>query len=186
MSDLERKLNELGYLKITDFVYTKYLRNLKYLNIDLDIYLPNLNGNIITDTKCYFTKEANDFIEAFNILQKDLAVLEKYKENQLNVSSNDNTITIPKIDQEIYMITYVSNEPYSLTKGKVFMMNDSSFIVENMLGDGYISEYRKPLNFKDEGITWFRTFNAAEEYIKSKGYSIKYEIDSEWSINETR
>ena len=78
MSKLEEKLNELGYLKYNSFIYIKYMRELKYLRVDLEIDISTLTGRISTDTKYYFEKEANDFIKAFNTLQQDLEVLRKH------------------------------------------------------------------------------------------------------------
>lgn len=34
---LEEKLNELGYLKYSNSIYIKYMRELKYLMVDLEI-----------------------------------------------------------------------------------------------------------------------------------------------------
>ena len=79
MTKLEEKLNELGYLKYSNFVYIKYMRELKYLRVDLEIDISALTGRISTDTKYYFEKEANDFIKAFNTLQQDLEVLREYE-----------------------------------------------------------------------------------------------------------
>lgn len=79
MTKLEEKLIELGYRKYTDFIYAKYLRNLEYLKVDLEINISTLTGRIDTETRHYFIKEANDFVKAFNILQKDLEVLKEYE-----------------------------------------------------------------------------------------------------------
>ncbi len=78
MTKLEEKLNELGYLKYSDFIYIKYMR-LKYLRVDLEIDISTLTSRISTNTKYYFEKEANDFVEAFNTLQQDLEVLREYE-----------------------------------------------------------------------------------------------------------
>lgn len=79
ISKLEEKLNELGYCKFSDFIYIKYMRELKYLRVDLEIDISTLTGRISTNTKYYFEKEANDFIKAFNTLQQDLKVLKEYE-----------------------------------------------------------------------------------------------------------
>ena len=79
MSKLEEKLNELGYCKYTDFIYVKFMRELKHLRVDLEIDISTLTGRISTNTKYYFEKEANDFIKAFNQLQQDLEVLRKHE-----------------------------------------------------------------------------------------------------------
>ena len=79
MSRLKDKLEELGYVKITDFIYIKYLRNLDYLKVDLEICVSTFTGRLSTDTTYYGLKEANDFIKAYNQLQKDLEVLKEYE-----------------------------------------------------------------------------------------------------------
>ena len=75
MTKLEKKLIELGYWKYTDFIYVKFMRNLEYLEADLEICISDLTGRISTNTEYYFIKEANDFVKAFNQLQSDLEVL---------------------------------------------------------------------------------------------------------------
>ena len=79
MTKLEEKLNELGYLKYSNSIYIKYMKELKYLRVDLEIDISSLIGRISTDTKYYFEKEANDFVQAFNQLQRDLEVLKEYE-----------------------------------------------------------------------------------------------------------
>lgn len=75
MTRLENKLAELGYIKYTNFIYVKHIRNLEYLKVDLEIDISTLTGRISTDTKYYFKKEAKEFVKAFNQLQHDLEVL---------------------------------------------------------------------------------------------------------------
>ena len=79
MNKLEEKLNELGYWKYTDFIYVKFMRNLEYLEIDLEIDISTLTGRVNTNTTYYTEIEANDFIKAFNTLQQDLKILKEYE-----------------------------------------------------------------------------------------------------------
>lgn len=87
-----------------------------------------------------------------------------------------------RLNQNVYVITFSNGEPYCLTKGKVYMKNNNSFILEDMLSEATIEEYKIPCDFDEEGLRWFRTLKEAREYIKSKGYILIKTYDDCWNV----
>lgn len=88
----------------------------------------------------------------------------------------------PKIGETIYVIF-----ENSISKEKVYMLGESSFIHQNSLNPFRRDVYREPLDYWDYGATWFTSLNEAKGKLKSinnyKGVIRKIE-DDYWEIME--
>lgn len=82
----------------------------------------------------------------------------------------------------VYVLTYVDDRPYCLTKGAIYMQNKEAFILEDMLEDYTIKEYRRPIYFEDEGEIWFKTLDQAKNHLYDLGYALKSCNDDEWNV----
>lgn len=86
----------------------------------------------------------------------------------------------------VYVLTYVDDKPYCLTKGDIYMRNEEAFILEDMLEDYIIEEYREPIYFNDENKTWFKTLKQAENHLDNLGFKLVKDYEDEWNIVKRR
>lgn len=103
---------------------------------------------------------------------------------------------LPRLSSYVYVITYVNDEPFCVTRDKVFMKNKDSFITEDMLVESVIQEYKSPLSLEDYGDRWVKKFSeikdvlakCEENWNKYHTEKIKYTIekcpcgDKDWNI----
>lgn len=82
----------------------------------------------------------------------------------------------------VYVLTYVDNKPYCLSKGTIYMQNQEAFILEDMLEDYTIKEYRRPIYFEDENEVWFRTLDQAKNHLDNLGFKLYKYCDDEWNV----
>ena len=75
-------------------------------------------------------------------------------------------IVNPRLNSYVYIITFVHDKPYSITRDKVYMKNKEAFITENMMYDDYIPEYREECKFNEYGKRWCKTFKEAKAIVK--------------------
>lgn len=72
---------------------------------------------------------------------------------------------LPRLNSYVYVITYVNDEPYCVTRDKVFMKNKDSFITDDMLEESVIQEYKSPLSLEDYGDRWVKNFSEIKEVL---------------------
>lgn len=95
-----------------------------------------------------------------------------------------------RLNQKVYVLilnykynaSIIIKEPMCLISGKVYMKNNSAFIIHQALNSDYIEEVRKEQRFYDENITWFRTLKAAKEYLKQLGYKYQKKDNDYWEV----
>ena len=104
------------------------------------------------------------------------------------------TVELPRLNSYVYVITYVDDMPYCITKDKVYMKNANEFITEDMISDDVISEYRWPLDSDDYGRRWAKTLAEAKEIVnkyiqeeeqyfgKEYQYTITKNRNDSWNI----
>ena len=86
-----------------------------------------------------------------------------------------------RIDDEIYFIYGET----SINKLTVKFLGNSSFVHNYAFDPQFKENFRRPIEYKDEGITWFRTFEQAKQKLyekhESSGHIKQYDTDY-WEI----
>lgn len=99
---------------------------------------------------------------------------------------------LPRLNSYVYVITYVDSKPHCISRDIVYMKNKDSFIVEDMMSNAVIEEYRIPLDISDYGERYTYTLKEAKEVVrkwaKEQGYDfdIKKTCDNSWNIDIIR
>lgn len=79
------------------------------------------------------------------------------------------------------VIYYLFNNT-SLQKVKVFMIGKYEWIHEEAFDDRFSEEYRAPISLFEEGKTWFRSLDEANNYIKLNGWKLEQLESDYWEV----